>query len=250
MVSYGISHKGNVRNENQDAYLNLDTPIGVLDNIYIVADGMGGHKGGAIASKIAVDTINDFIKGANGQVLSIIEESIIKANLNIYKKAVEDSSLFGMGTTIDVMTIKDNILYIGHVGDSRVYYFDSSNELVQLTKDHSYVQELIDAGVITEEEAYCHPNKNLITRAAGIDKEVKIDLIQLDDFEPTSMRAILCSDGLTNMLKNSEIKTISELDAPMRIKCEQLLNQSLENGGIDNITVILVENEKGWWNNA
>jgi protein phosphatase len=250
MISYGISHKGLVRNENQDAYINIDTPIGELDNIYIIADGMGGHKGGAIASKLAIDTFIKFIKEASGTPKEIVKEGIRKANEVIYKAAVNDSSLFGMGTTMDVVTIKDDHMYIGHIGDSRVYYMNFNKELDQISKDHSYVQELVDSGAITEEEAYHHPNKNRITRAVGVDTTLEIDIIDIKIDRKIQLKLLICSDGLTNMLKNDDIYSIINKDNNIRKRSEELLNQSLENGGTDNISIILVEGEKGWWENA
>lgn len=250
MISYGISHKGLVRSENQDAYINIDTPIGELDNIYIIADGMGGHKGGAIASKLAVDTFVEFIKEAKGTPSSLVEQGIIIANEAIYKASVEDGSLFGMGTTMDVVTISDGHIIIGHVGDSRVYYMNVDEELEQISKDHSYVQELIDAGDITEEEAYYHPNKNRITRAVGVDTSVVVDMIDIKIDKKLQLRMLLCTDGLTNMLKNDDVYSVIYEDENIRQRCEKLINRSLENGGTDNVSIILIEGEKGWWKNA
>lgn len=250
MISYGISHKGLVRNENQDAYINIDTPIGELDNIYIVADGMGGHKGGAIASKMAIDTLIEFVRNAKGKPEHIIEEGIIASNEAVYNASVIDGSLHGMGTTMDVVTIKDEVIHIAHVGDSRVYYMNLDKQIEQLSKDHSYVQELLDAGAITEEEAYNHPNKNRITRAVGVDTSVEIDLINIKINKKLQLKLLVCSDGLTNMLKDDEIQSIIYEDKDTKSRCEEMMSKSLENGGTDNVSIILVEGEKGWWKDA
>ncbi len=223
--------------------MNLDTPVGELQNLYIVADGMGGHQGGAIASKLAVDHVILEVEEATGSVASILEKSIRKANGAIYARSVEDGALFGMGTTIDVATVHQGILYAGHVGDSRVYAM-LDGELKQLTKDHSYVQELLDASAITEEEAYNHPNKNRITRALGVDKDVEVDIVTVDVSGYDSWMLLVCSDGLTNMLRDGRILEIMNEDDKLKYRCEKLMDISLENGGTDNVTVVLAE-QKG-----
>jgi len=261
MSSYGISHKGYVRKENEDAYCLEDKPIGGLRNLYVVADGMGGHRGGSIASKMAVDHIfshmqlekdlhsveiklEDTKKDTKNSIMAeeLVRSSILSANKAIYRRAVDDSSFFGMGTTIEVVTYTDNTLYIGHVGDSRVYCL-VDNELKQVTKDHSYVQELVDAGVITEDEALKHPNKNRITRALGVDKDVDIDMIKIDLTQDKTL-VLLCSDGLTNMIEIPWMNSVILQSISLKERCETLLDEALKNGGSDNITLILVEIER------
>lgn len=246
MISFGISHKGNIRNENQDDYMNIDTPIGELENIYVVADGMGGHLGGAKASRMAVETIVSTIPEVSGNPLDIIKAIVEKANEVIYKTSVEDSSLFGMGTTGEVVTVKNDKVYFGHVGDSRIYAL-TGDKMIQLSHDHSYVQELVDAGAITEEEAYTHPNKNRITRAVGVDTELEIDIEELD-IPGDWNYLLLCSDGLTNMIKDIDILDLINKSTGIEEACIELLQTSLDNGGLDNITLVLVD-LKGGLNN-
>ena len=139
MRSYGISHKGYVRNENQDAFINIDAKVGPMQNIYVVADGMGGHKGGAMASRLAVDTMVSYLKKSDKPTVRALVEGVNQANDAIFNVALNNGELFGMGTTIDAITIEDELCHTIHVGDSRIYAVND-HELVQLTKDHSYVQ--------------------------------------------------------------------------------------------------------------
>ena len=238
MNSYGISHKGYVRNENQDAFINMDVKIGPLKNVYIVADGMGGHKGGAMASRLTVDTIVDTIRKSEALVVSTLHESVDRANEVIFDKALNDGSLFGMGTTVEVVTIEDHICHVAHIGDSRVYAV-SDQGLIQLTKDHSYVQELVDSGAITREEAYHHPNKNRITKALGVDKKVEPDFKEFsikDDWE----YILICSDGLSNMIKDDEILFFIKKDGTIEERVDAMLRKALDLGGTDNITIVLI----------
>ncbi len=239
MISYGISHKGYVRQENQDAFINMDIHIGPLQNIYIVADGMGGHQGGAMASRLAVDTVLETVKQSEEQVVSALHEGMEKANKVIFEKALNDGSLFGMGTTADIVTLEGSMCHVAHIGDSRVYAV-KTNQMVQLSKDHSYVQELVDAGAITHEEAYRHPNKNRITKALGVDKTIEPDFKEYcieEDWE----YILLCSDGLTNMLHDDEILFFIQKDGTLEERVDTMLRKALDLGGTDNITIVLVD---------
>lgn len=241
MSSYGVSHKGYVRKENEDAYCIEDKVIGSLPNLYVIADGMGGHRGGAMASKMAVDQVFGHLQTAQGVIEEILIDSVKTANNAIFNKAVEESSFFGMGTTIEVVTMTENMVYIAHVGDSRVYLWQDGS-MQQVTKDHSYVQELVDAGVISAEEALIHPNRNRITRALGVDKFVDIDLIQLNR-TTSNMTLLMCSDGLTNMITTKLMDSIVNQNNSLKERCEILLEEALSNGGTDNITLVLIEME-------
>lgn len=241
MESYGVSHKGFVRKENEDAYCIDEGSIGQLNNLFVIADGMGGHRGGAVASKMAVDQVFLAVPGKSESIENIILDSIRSANHAIFSRAVEDSAFFGMGTTIEVVTISQENIYVGHVGDSRVYLYHD-NKLIQITKDHSYVQELVDAGVITQEEAEVHPSKNRITRALGVDKYVEIDVHKLTRKEDKSV-ILMCTDGLTNMVPSEKIVNIINLNASLKERCNVLLEEALNQGGIDNITLVLIEIE-------
>lgn len=228
---------GNKRNLNEDyiGYFEDDT-IG----IFIIADGMGGHNAGEVASKLAVDTIIDYIKENkdNNDIREILEEAISQANRKIYKHSIINEECKGMGTTVTIAVVKDKHAIIGNIGDSRGYLF-LGEKLERITKDHSLVQELLDNGTITNEEAFNHPNKNVITRALGTNYTVKADYynIELKDID----RIILCSDGLTNEVTEMEMKDILlKFDNE---SCPKLIELAKKKGGRDNISIIIFKGE-------
>jgi serine/threonine protein phosphatase PrpC len=228
---------GNKRTLNEDA-------VGYYENedlgIFIVADGMGGHNAGEIASKIAVETVIKYIKEHHSvyTMEQVIDAAISEANKEIYKYALLDESCSGMGTTITVAFVKNNELVIGNVGDSRCYII-SKGEFKKITKDHSLVQELVDNGTITEEEARTHPNKNVITRAVGTKAMVKGDCytLALSSID----KVIICSDGLTNEVSEEEIIKVIENNEIN--SCLELVRLSKHKGGRDNISVIIFKGE-------
>ncbi len=243
MQSYGLSHKGHIRKVNQDAFFQKDTPIGVLDNLYILADGMGGHKGGEIASKLAVDIVINYIQNAtpNQKPIEVIQEAMLEANKRVYQRAIKDVTLHDMGTTLIVACIYQDKLYMTHVGDSRLYVY--TDQLEQMTVDHSYVQELVDRGAITEEEAKRHPEKNKITRAVGVQPHLIIDSHTIEwDKNNYKKYIIMCSDGLTNMVEEKDIMKIMETQSTPQILCEKLMEAALNEGGRDNVTCIVIQN--------
>lgn len=236
--------KGKIREINQDSYYISDDENCPL---FIIADGMGGHKAGEIASRMAVEIISssflDQIKGSSSEmdddsIITAIRNSIYKANDEIYRKSNEVEEYSGMGTTVTMAYENNGKLFIGHVGDSRAYLL-RDNQLWQMTKDHSLVEELIKNGSITREEARFHPQKNIITRALGIDKEVEIDLIVKEKFKDDIL--ILCTDGLTNMLNDDEIKELLISSDNMQKACDFMVQLSNEKGGLDNISVVAVK---------
>lgn len=236
--------KGKIREINQDSYYISDDENCPL---FIIADGMGGHKAGEIASRMAVEIISssflDQIKGSSSEmdddsIINAIRNSIYKANDEIYRKSNEVEEYSGMGTTVTMAYENNGKLFIGHVGDSRAYLL-RDNQLWQMTKDHSLVEELIKNGSITREEARFHPQKNIITRALGIDKEVEIDLIVKEKFKDDIL--ILCTDGLTNMLNDDEIKELLISSDNMQKACDFMVQLSNEKGGLDNISVVAVK---------
>ena len=236
---------GKVRANNEDAYY-FPLKRGNSPELYIVADGMGGHFGGEIASEIAVNEVSSYINSNlspdsdDQKVKGIIESAIISANNKILSYASENNVLSGMGTTITMALFHNGSLYIGHVGDSRVYLIrEGSIEL--LTTDHSFIEELIRNGSLTREEAHNHPGRNVITRALGCFEEIQIDTYSCDLLKGDFI--LLCTDGLTNMLDENEIKAVVEkLDEPQSI-CDELVRRANENGGEDNITVIVIKND-------
>lgn len=240
MRAFGKSDIGKVREMNQDSYY-VSSPSDDIQ-MFIVADGMGGYKGGEIASKLAVETsknyiINNFhlIEHDKESILKLIKNAIEYANLVIFEKAKEIPEYENMGTTIDVCLIIPNKVYIGHVGDSRVYR-KRKEFFRRLTTDHSYVQKLVSDGTITKEEAYNHPKKNMLIKALGCSAYVEPDVMVKGFLKDDVL--LMCSDGLTNMLKDEEILKIID-ENPMEA-CDKLVLEANRNGGLDNITAVIV----------
>ena len=238
MKSYSATHVGRKRNINQDSIFASDKPVGNLPNLYIVADGMGGHNAGDFASRYAVNTVREFIAGSRERnPIKLINEAIQLANKGIIREASEHREMFGMGTTIVVTTIIEQYAYTANVGDSRLYLLD--DKLCQITKDHSLVEEMVRMGEITEEEAKVHPDRHIITRAVGAADEVAVDFF---DYQvPPDATILMCSDGLSNMVPDEEIQRILAMPSDLSTKTSDLIDEANENGGKDNIAVILVK---------
>ncbi|KMT21455.1 Stp1/IreP family PP2C-type Ser/Thr phosphatase [Clostridium cylindrosporum] len=237
MIVKEITHVGMVRDINEDSILTFKN-----DEFYllIVADGMGGHSGGEIASEIAVTSIKDFIENSFSVYPNkeeLIREAILLANKRIYEKSLNDSDLKGMGTTITISLILKNDVYIGHVGDSRAYLL-KGEIMHQITEDHSYINELLKKGAITEEEAKVHPMKNIITRAVGTDRYIVIDTYEGSLNKGDTL--IMCSDGLTRHVTDNEILEIVKSEDN---QVESLLNLANARGGKDNISIIVARKE-------
>lgn len=233
-----LSDVGNYRDINEDA-------VGALENdyvkIYVIADGMGGHNAGEVASKLAVDSTIEYIKTQSdyNDIENILISSIKYANKKIYNLALTDKELKGMGTTISACLIYGRNMIVANVGDSSCYILNK-NGITKVTKDHSLVQQLIDEGSITEMEAVSHPNKNIITRALGTNTNVIVDTykINLKDI----YKVILCTDGLTNDVSTDEMyKIVNNNDA--LTSCRKLIDLSKAKSGRDNISVIVFEGE-------
>ena len=232
---------GNVRTVNEDSYgvYKLD------DNCFcaVVADGMGGHKGGQTASKLAVKTIINYVsknlqKCIDNPGLSndILTEAICKANEKIHIQALSNDELYGMGTTVVCVICVGGMAYVANVGDSRLYKIDTA--ITQITKDHSFVQNLLDEGVITYEEAKEHPNKNVITRAVGTELNIEIDLFEFTI--DSSTKILLCTDGLTNFVSDETIENLLLNYTPWEAN-DELIKCANANGGKDNITVVNID---------
>ncbi|MGI6777032.1 MAG: Stp1/IreP family PP2C-type Ser/Thr phosphatase [Acetivibrionales bacterium] len=246
MVYAVKSDKGRVREVNEDSY-KIITDIPGFPYVFIIADGMGGHNSGEVASSTAVKAATDYIHnlslGFTGEFdpLSIIKEIMEQANNIVFNKSKEKISNAGMGTTLIIAIFYEGKVFVGHIGDSRAYLIRDGN-MVQITTDHSYVEELVRNGSLTREEAENHPQKNIITRALGCSQEMQIDTYLCDLLENDYV--LLCTDGLTNMLTEKEIMEII-LNAPnLQLACQNLVDSANENGGYDNITVIAVKNVK------
>lgn len=230
--------KGKVRDNNED-YLFVDESEG----LFIVADGMGGPQGGEVASRMAVDFISSFLSEnrlKTDDIISVIENSVMRANEAIIMKAEEDINLKGMGTTIVFALYHNNKIYIANVGDSRIYLI-RNNEIKQITRDHSLVAELIESGEISREDARNHHLRHILSNAIGVKNDVLTEITELPVEDANGL--ILCSDGLTDMITDKEIEeTIINGDDPQTIS-ENLVQLANEKGGRDNITVVLVFNK-------
>ena len=241
MKAFALTNIGVRRNTNQDYAYVSEQNVGNLPNILIVADGMGGHKAGEVASEQAVNAVLVSIKqNESTDKICIIEEAIREANNKVLEMATSDEKFKGMGTTLVVATLEDNVLYVANVGDSRLYLIDD-NEIRQITRDHSLVQEMVSLGELDKESARTHSSKNVITRAIGVDKKIVADFFEVDTGEKTKI--LLCSDGLSNMVEDSQIKEIVSACDEMTLEdtVHKLIDAANENGGMDNIAVVLAE---------
>lgn len=240
MRVYFETNKGLMRENNEDNLIVEETD---RYNLYAVADGMGGHKAGEVASSIAIDTIKScFMKSFESEDFkapTFIIESINKANDKIRKESLNKEEFEGMGTTITMAVVDHSIktAYIGNVGDSRAYII-KNDEIRQITEDHTYVHELLKDGRITTEEAKTHPKRNVITRAVGSEDFVHADIFEI---EVENDIILLCTDGLTIHLSDDKIKeTIKEYGSSESV--QRLIKLANDNGGTDNITIIIVDN--------
>ncbi len=236
-----LTDKGLVRENNQDTVLCSKEQVGCLPNLFIVADGMGGHKGGEHASKKAVECFIERIKNTHAPTLiGRIKESISYANDSLLKDAEADPELVGMGTTFVMSTVIDDVLYVANIGDSRLYLVN--DDIRQITTDHSLVQEMVDQGTIKKEDARFHPKKNVITRALGTEMNIDPDCFEVPLKKDDTV--LMCSDGLSNMMDDVEIKEIiRENGNDINTSCEKLLKLAYDNGGKDNISILLVHIE-------
>ena len=229
MISLGVSKTGLVRQRNEDRFY-------AKGPLLIVADGMGGYTGGEYASTMVVDTIVDVIERADIITVDVLREAILEANRMVFEKSQSYKELEGMGTTAVVAYVKDDTLLWAHVGDSRLYIYGDS-QLRRMTNDHSMVQELVNAGTITEAEVIHHPKRNMLTRAIGVYDTVEVDtgMVEVHKGE----RILLCSDGLSGYIEESRIEEIlSEESSESRV-LEDLVQLVYDAGARDNVTIIL-----------
>ncbi len=238
MKSFSNTDVGKVRKINQDYVYKADDTIGALGNLYIVADGMGGHQSGDYASKFTVEHVREEILTLDGiNPARLLEDSIIKANNLLYKESKTRPELADMGTTVIAASVKDNILYFANVGDSRLYLINHG--IKQLSIDHSFVEELVRLGGLKSEDARNHPEKNKITRAIGTQGDVEVDTFEHRLTEGDII--LMCTDGLTNMVADDEIFEIIQGSRDLVEAVSKLINTANEYGGNDNIGVILFE---------
>ncbi len=248
VVTHGcVSNVGKVRSENQDSYAiapitseALQTPKGIL---FMVADGMGGHRAGRQASELAVDVVTSVYTSSNAAPIpELLQKSVQEANDRIFLAGSRTGSLRGMGTTCTVLVVQGSSAWTAHIGDSKIY-LATTGGITQITTDHSRVWDLYQRGIITREQARNHPERNLLTRALGKQGENTAEVrgpIPL----AAGMRFILCSDGLTNHVDDDEIGTIA-MARPPQDASEELVAMANERGGTDNVTVLIVAIDEG-----
>ena len=231
------SDKGIVRANNEDR-IYVDEDIG----LYILADGMGGAQGGEIASKMAIEEISSYIRNGlrtDNDISSIIDKAILKANQKIHTEASQNIHLAGMGTTVVLTLCLKDKYYFAHAGDSRAYLIRNSR-IRQVTQDHSLVAELLKAGDINKDEARSHHMRHMITNAVGAKETVNVDIISMPAEQGDHI--LLCSDGLSDMITDDEIKEVVLKNNDMEVTCEELVSAANDKGGKDNISVVLIIN--------
>ncbi|MGZ8854273.1 MAG: Stp1/IreP family PP2C-type Ser/Thr phosphatase [Thermoanaerobaculia bacterium] len=248
--AYGLSHVGRQRQHNEDSYLVEDEA-----KLFLVADGMGGHAAGEIASRIAVDSISEFIlhsKSDDGTWPHAYDEQFRRttnrlmaavrlANTRVLEAMRKDARLRGMGTTVVACLVDEDLISVAHVGDSRAYLI-RDKQLSRITNDHSWVFEQVQAGMLTEAEAEKHPLRNVITRALGGALQVTPDASEIEA-RPGDV-FLLCSDGLTGMVSEDEIlRVVTGNNGDLKKACQQLIDVANEHGGLDNVTAVLVRTE-------
>ncbi len=241
-MEYAVrTHTGRIRENNEDSFYIDEKNSG----IFIVADGMGGHNAGEIASNMAIETIkkdigdnwDELIALNDYDIHSTLRKAIEMANKKIYEQSLLHIELDGMGTTLTIALIINNKLYLGHIGDSRAYLINK-NEIKQLTEDHTLVRELLKNGSITEVEAKNHPKKNIITKALGTELNTEPDIFNIELNNEGIL--ILCTDGLTNMMDSDEILESFIGNSELQKTCDKLIDLANERGGYDNITVMAI----------
>lgn len=238
MKAYAATNVGLERSINQDyIYYSLDK-IGCLPNLFVVADGMGGHKAGDIASRFTVENLVTLIRESKEKdLISIINNAILDVNERLFDKASESADYEGMGTTLVVATIRDKLLKVANVGDSRLYIIN--DDITQITRDHSLVEEMVSLGKLDRKAARTHEKKNYITRAIGGEKNVEAEMFSVD-LKPGD-KIIMCSDGLSNMVEDNDILNIVRHSDSLEEAVEGLIKTANDNGGKDNISVIIIE---------
>lgn len=242
MYSVALTDVGRKRLINQDTVYISDTPIGVLPNLYIVADGMGGEKAGDYASKSLIGYMLTYIEHTIKMPVTAIQGAIEYANANLFAEGSKNPNLSGMGTTVVAASIIDNTLHVFNVGDSRCYVLDE-NSISQITKDHSLVEMLVSKGEITRESAEYKENKSKITRAVGAEERILIDSFEVD--LAGNEYVLLCSDGLTNMVDDRKIFNIISSSAGVKSSAKRLVEEANLSGGSDNISILLIDINEG-----
>ncbi|MFR4352380.1 MAG: Stp1/IreP family PP2C-type Ser/Thr phosphatase [Roseburia sp.] len=239
MKTFSMTHIGRRRETNQDYMYTSETAVGNLSNLFLVADGMGGHAAGDYASRFTVEKILEQAKRSTqtGPV-TVMREAVIYANRLLIEEANADEMKAGMGTTIVAAVCEGESLYTANVGDSRLYIINHE-KITQITRDHSLVEEMVRLGELDKADAKVHERKNIITRAVGVSDEIAVDFFETRLVPGDTI--LMCSDGLSNMVEDADIKRIVLGQRDLVEKAETLVRSANENGGSDNITVVLIE---------
>lgn len=238
MYSVALTDIGRKRLTNQDTVYLSDAAVGVLPNLYIVADGMGGEKAGDYASRSLIGYMLTYIENTIKMPIRAIREAIEYANENLFAEGNKNPNLEGMGTTVVAACIINNTLHVFNVGDSRCYILDESG-ISQITKDHSLVEMLVSKGEITRESIEYKANKSKITRAVGAEEKILIDSFEVELLG--NEYVLLCSDGLTNMVEDEKIYNIVSSGAGVRASAKRLIEEANLCGGNDNISILLID---------
>ena len=238
MDTFSMTDMGLLRNSNQDSVFCEENPIGRFPNLFLVADGMGGHKAGDLASRLCIAEMVKQIQSSTARTpVSAFEQAIEAANQKVYQCAKEDLDLAGMGTTVVGAMVEDDVAYIANIGDSRFYRLHE--HLEQITVDHSLVEEMVQSGEIQKEEMRTHPNKNIITRAMGVKEEVEADIYEYRLKKGDMI--LMCTDGLSNMVEDEDMFDIVKGARDIVEAVQMLIEKANSNGGRDNIGVVLAE---------
>ena len=242
MIGFGKTDLGSVRQNNEDSIFVSNESVGPFENLYIISDGMGGHNAGEVASGKAIEFFLGHIRSFEGRLdqsdaLTLMSDAVRFANHSVYTISRGDTSLSGMGTTFTAATFKDGRVYVAHLGDSRAYVLRPDG-LRQITVDHTYVNDLVRAAIISDEQARTHHLRNVITRALGSEEVCEVDAYSLD-VEPGD-RFLMCSDGLSTMLEDSYIEAVIADNPDLEAIPTELIDFANEQGGLDNISVILI----------
>ncbi len=236
--TFSLTDMGQKRKVNQDYVFTSENPVGNLPNLFIVADGMGGHAAGDYASRFTTEmVVSDIRDSHETNPIRLIRHAYEVANSAIIEEAHRLPDHEGMGTTLVVATIIDDCLYVANVGDSRLYVID--DRISQITRDHSLVEEMVRAGEIEESAARNHPMKNKITRAIGGDRDIRVDFFDMQLKEGDII--LMCTDGLTNMVEDEDIRMIVKSSSDVVGAVQGLADRANTNGGLDNIGIVLIE---------
>ncbi len=239
MKVFSATDAGKIRKINQDFIFVSTDPVGNLPNLFVVADGMGGHKAGDFASRYGVSVMMETVKkDTNFNPVKIMRSGITAANAEVLKTSRDDPAMAGMGTTMVAASVVGEYLYVANVGDSRLYVID--DEIKQVSQDHSLIAEMVRLGELDPEDAKNHPDKNIITRAVGTEEKIEVDFYDLK-LKPGQW-FLMCSDGLSNMVDNDEIfKTVKDAETAGEDPSLKLVDKANEKGGKDNIAVIVAQ---------